>query len=107
MMGKIDFNLDWILGIDNTQPINFLIIAFFLFAGIFLRYFILALVYHELVYKKLGEYQPYRRLHQQIKIRQVEKGGLAFFFGGSYICRLRYSLVDFLATGIYQIAHRD
>jgi sterol desaturase/sphingolipid hydroxylase (fatty acid hydroxylase superfamily) len=73
MMGKIDFNLDWLLGTDYTIPTNFLIIALILFSGIFIRYLILALVYHELVYKKIGEYQPYRRLHQQIKIPQVKK----------------------------------
>jgi Delta7-sterol 5-desaturase len=72
-MNEMDFNLDWLLGIDYTQPINFLIISFILLAGIFLRYLILALVYHELVYKKLCEYKPYRRLHQQVKTRQVRK----------------------------------
>ncbi|WP_373524605.1 sterol desaturase family protein [Aquiflexum sp.] len=69
----MDFNLDWLLGTDYTQPVNFLIIAFILLSGIFLRYIILGLVYHELVYKKLGDSQPYRRLHQQIKIPQVKK----------------------------------
>ena len=69
----MDFNLDWLLGTDYTQPGNFLIIVSILIIGIFLRYLILAWLYHELVYKKLGDYQPFRRLHQQIKIPQVKK----------------------------------
>lgn len=69
----MDFNLDWLLGTDYAQPVNFAIIAAFLLAGIFSRYLILALAYHELIYKKLGDSQPYRRLHQQIKIPQVKK----------------------------------
>jgi Delta7-sterol 5-desaturase len=67
----MDFNLNWLLATDYTDPTNFLVIFSILFAGIFLRYLALAWIYHELVYKKLGDAQPFRRLHQQIKLPQV------------------------------------
>lgn len=86
----MDFNLDWLLGTDYTHPGNFLIIVSILFIGIFLRYLILAWIYHELVYKKLGDSKPYRRLHQQIKMPQVKKeirysflGAIIFAFSGA------------------------
>lgn len=88
----MDFNLDWLLGTDYTQPGNFLIIVSILFIGIFLRYLVLAWVYHEFVYKKLGDSQPYRRLHQQIKIPQVKKeiwysflGAIIFAISGTVL----------------------
>jgi sterol desaturase/sphingolipid hydroxylase (fatty acid hydroxylase superfamily) len=68
----MDFNLDWLLATDYTDPTNFLVIFSILFAGIFLRYLALAWIYHELVYKKLGDAQPFRRLHEQIKVPQVK-----------------------------------
>ena len=68
----MDFNLDWLLSTDYTEPGNFLLIFAILLAGIFLRYLVLAWIYHELVYKKLGDSQPYRRLHEQIKLPQVK-----------------------------------
>jgi sterol desaturase/sphingolipid hydroxylase (fatty acid hydroxylase superfamily) len=68
----MDFNLDWLLDTDYTEPGNFIIIFSILLAGIFGRYLLLAWVYHELVYKKLGDALPYRRLHQQVKVPQVK-----------------------------------
>lgn len=68
----MDFNLDWLLDTDYTEPGNFIIIFSILLAGIFGRYLLLAWVYHELVYKKLGNALPYRRLHQQVKVPQVK-----------------------------------
>jgi sterol desaturase/sphingolipid hydroxylase (fatty acid hydroxylase superfamily) len=68
----MDINLDWLLATDYTDPANFLVIFVFLLAGIFLRYLILAYIYHELVYKKVGDAQPHRRLHEQIKVPQVK-----------------------------------
>jgi len=86
----MDFNLDWLLGTDYSQPQNFLIIASILFSGVFLRYLILAWVYHELVYKKLGDSRPYRKLHQQVRIPQVKReiwysfqGAIIFAISGS------------------------
>lgn len=85
----MDFNLDWLLGPDYTNPGNFLLLFSILFAGIFLRYLALAWGYHELVYKKLGDSMPYRRLHEQVRLPQVRKeiwysflGGLIFAFAG-------------------------
>jgi sterol desaturase/sphingolipid hydroxylase (fatty acid hydroxylase superfamily) len=69
----MEFNLDWLLKTDYTQPANFLLISGILLIGIFLRYLALAWIYHELVYKKLGDQQPYRRLHQQVKLGQVRR----------------------------------
>jgi Delta7-sterol 5-desaturase len=88
----MDFNLDWLIGTDYTQPRNFLIIATILLVGVFLRYLILAVVYHEFVYKKLGNSKPFRRLHEQIKIPQVKKeiwhsflGAIIFAFSGTIL----------------------
>jgi sterol desaturase/sphingolipid hydroxylase (fatty acid hydroxylase superfamily) len=69
----MEFNLDWLLKTDYTDPANFLMITGILLLGIFLRYLALAWIYHELVYKKLGDHQPYRRLHQQVKLGQVRR----------------------------------
>lgn len=70
---SIDLNLDWLLSTDYTSTGNFILIFVILLIGIFLRYLVLAWIYHELVYKKLGDSQPYRRLHEQIKLPQVKK----------------------------------
>lgn len=69
----MEFNLDWLLKTDYSLPLNFLMISAILLAGIFMRYLALAGIYHELVYKKLGNLQPYRRLHQQVKLGQVRR----------------------------------
>jgi lathosterol oxidase len=69
----MNFNLDWLLKTDYIDPVNFLMITGILLLGIFLRYLALAWIYHELVYKKLGDHQPYRRLHQQVKLGQVQR----------------------------------
>lgn len=69
----MEFNLDWLLQTDYTEPLNFFIIASILLMGIFIRYLLLAWIYHEFVYKKLGDSQPYRRLHQQVKLGQVKR----------------------------------
>lgn len=86
----MDFDLNWLLGTDYSLPRNFAMIASILFTGIFLRYLVLAWAYHELIYKKLGDSQPYRRLHQQIRLPQVRKeiwysflGALIFAFSGT------------------------
>lgn len=88
----MDFNLDWLLSTDYMQPRNFAVIFAILLAGIFLRYLALALIYHELVYKKLGEAMPYRRLHEQIRLPQVRTeiwysflGAIIFAFAGTLI----------------------
>lgn len=48
-----------------------------------MRYLALAWIYHyhELVYKKLGDSQPYQRLHQQVKLGQVKREVWYSFFG--------------------------
>lgn len=58
-----------------------------LVAAIFLRYLLLAWGYHILVYKKLGNAQPFRRLHQQLKLPQVKRE-IGFSFLGSIIFAL-------------------
>ncbi|PSL05768.1 sterol desaturase family protein [Cecembia rubra] len=86
----MDFDLNWLLSTDYTQPDSFIIITTILLAGIFLRYLLMAWIYHELVYKKLGNYQPYRRLHEQVRLPQVRKeirysflGAIIFAFSGT------------------------
>lgn len=69
----MEFNLDWLLATDYSEPVYFLTLTGLLLAGIFLRYLFLAWIYHELVYKKLGDSKPYRRLHQQVKLGQVRR----------------------------------
>jgi Delta7-sterol 5-desaturase len=88
----MDFNLDWLLGKDYTEGVNFVTIFSILLAGVFLRYLLLAAIYHELVYKKLGDALPYRRLHQQVKAPQVRTeiwysflGALIFAASGSVL----------------------
>lgn len=88
----MEFNLDWLLATDYTEPVNFLTITGILWVGIFLRYLALAWIYHELVYKKMGDSQPYRRLHQQIKLDQVKReiwysflGSLIFSVAGTFL----------------------
>jgi sterol desaturase/sphingolipid hydroxylase (fatty acid hydroxylase superfamily) len=80
-------NLDWLLATDYTQPANFVLITAILLVAIFLRYLLLAWGYHVLVYKKLGNAQPFRRLHQQIKQPQV-KLEIWYSFLGSAIFAL-------------------
>lgn len=67
----MDFDVEWLLGPDYLVPANFLALFSLLLLGIFVRYILLAWLYHNLVYKKLGDMMPYRRLHQQIKLKQV------------------------------------
>lgn len=67
----MDFDVEWLLGPDYLVPENFLALFSLLLLGIFVRYILLAWLYHNLVYKKLGDMMPYRRLHQQIKLKQV------------------------------------
>lgn len=68
---SMDFDVEWLLGPDYLVPENFLALFSLLLLGIFVRYILLAWLYHNLVYKKLGDMMPYRRLHQQIKLKQV------------------------------------
>jgi sterol desaturase/sphingolipid hydroxylase (fatty acid hydroxylase superfamily) len=88
----MDFNLDWLLGTDYSQHGNFLVIATILFVGVFLRYFILAWIYHELVYKKLGNSQPYRKLHEQVSIPQVKRE-IRYSFYGAIIFAIAGTLI--------------
>jgi sterol desaturase/sphingolipid hydroxylase (fatty acid hydroxylase superfamily) len=88
----MDFNLDWLLSTDYSDPKNFLVIFTILFVGIFLRYLGLAWMYHELVYKKMGDALPYRRLHEQIRLPQVKTeiwysflGAIIFAFAGAVL----------------------
>ena len=69
----MDFNLDWLLAPDYTEPGNFLLLGGIFLLGIFFRYLILAWAYHELVYLRMGDSQPYRRLHEQVRLPQVRK----------------------------------
>jgi sterol desaturase/sphingolipid hydroxylase (fatty acid hydroxylase superfamily) len=102
----MDFNLDWLLGTDYSQPGNFLLIATILFAGVFLRYLILAWVYHELVYKKLGDSQPHRRLHEQVRIPQVKRE-IRYSFYGAIIFAIAGTLILISwQNGISQIYSR-
>jgi len=66
-------NVDWLLQTDYWQPLNFALITAILGVAIFLRYLILAAIYHHIFYKKLGSLQRYRLLHSQIKMPQVRK----------------------------------
>ena len=68
----MNIDLRWLLDTDYTEPLNFLLITSILFVVIFGRYLLLALLYHLFFYKKLGQLQPYRRLHEQIKMPQVK-----------------------------------
>jgi sterol desaturase/sphingolipid hydroxylase (fatty acid hydroxylase superfamily) len=86
----MDFNLDWLLQTDYFRPGNFAMIFSILLMGIFLRYLALAWIYHELVYRRLGNSMPYRRLHQQVRLPQVRMeiwysflGALIFAFAGA------------------------
>lgn len=88
----MDFDLNWLLSTDYTQPKNFIVIASILLAGIFLRYLLLAWAYHEFIYKKLGDSQPYRRLHQQVRLPQVKKE-IWYSFLGAVIFALSGTLM--------------
>ncbi len=86
----MDFNLDWLLSTDYTTPQNFTLIFSILLVGIFLRYLGLAWIYHELVYKKMGDALPFRKLHEQIRLPQVRTeiwysflGALIFSISGA------------------------
>lgn len=88
----MDFNLDWLLSTDYTTPKNFILISSILLAGIFLRYLALAWIYHELVYKRMGNSLPYRKLHEQVSLPQVRKeiwysllGAIIFAVAGAVI----------------------
>lgn len=108
----MDFNLDWLLGKDLTNPLNFLMITGILLVGIFMRYLALASIYHELVYKKLGNSQPYRRLHQQVKFGQVRReiwysflGAIIFAIAGTImlICWQRGYTQIYTALSVWEI----
>ncbi|GHB46214.1 sterol desaturase family protein [Mongoliitalea lutea] len=108
----MDFNLDWLLGVDYTEPSNFMLIAGILFLGVFLRYLLLAWGYHELVYKKYGDKMPHRRLHQQIKLPQVKTeiwysflGAIIFAVSGTVmlICWQRDWTLLYTQLGVWDI----
>ena len=80
----MNIDLSWLLSTDYTEPTNFLVITAILVAAIFSRYLLLAWFYHALLYQKLGDYQPYRRLHEQFKMPQVRKE-IGYSFIGSII----------------------
>ena len=83
----MDVNVDWLLGTDYTQPLNFVVITSILLVAIFGRYLLLAWLYHTVFYKKLGDSQPFRRLHEQIKMPQVKKE-----IGYSFVCSFIFAL---------------
>lgn len=108
----MEFNLDWLLKTDYTDPANFLMITVILLVGIFLRYLALAWIYHEFVYKKLGDSQPYRRLHQQVKLNQVRReiwysflGAIIFAIAGTImlICWQRGYTQIYTALSVWEI----
>lgn len=88
----MDFNLDWLLSTNYSEARNFLSIFTVLLAVIFFRYLALAVIYHEIVYKKIGDSFPFRRLHVQIRLPQVRKeiwysflGAIVFSFAGTFL----------------------
>lgn len=66
-------DLSWLLATDYTQPMAFATITAILSVAIFGRYLLLAWIYHQIFYRKLGKTQPFYRLHQQIKVPQTRK----------------------------------
>lgn len=99
----MDFKLDWLLSTDYTDPENYFLIFLILTTGIFFRYLGLAWIYHELVYKKLGDALPYRRLHEQIRLPQV-KTEIWYSFLGAIIFALAGTLIlIFWQRGLSQI----
>lgn len=108
----MDFDLDWLLGVDYTVLANFMLIVGILFLGVFLRYLLLAWGYHELVYKKYGAKMPYRRLHEQIKLPQVKTeiwysflGAIIFAVSGTVmlICWQRDWTLLYTQLGVWDI----
>lgn len=99
----MDFNLNWLLSTDYTDPQNFLIILIILFTGVFLRYLGLAWIYHELVYKKLGNALPYRKLHEQIKLPQVKTEIWYSFLGAIIFAVTGALMLIFWQKGISEL----
>lgn len=99
----MDFNLDWLLAADYTVPENFLRIFLILLAGVFLRYLALAWIYHELVYKKMGDVMPYRRLHEQIRLPQVKNEIRNSFLGSILFALAGVVMLIFWQKGITQL----
>lgn len=86
----MNFNLEWLLSTDYSESENFGSIFTVLLGVIFFRYLALALIFHEIVYKKVGDFFPFRRLHEQVKLPQVRKeiwysflGAIVFSFAGT------------------------
>ncbi|MFL0683893.1 MAG: sterol desaturase family protein [Algoriphagus aquaeductus] len=99
----MDFNLEWLLSSDYTEPRYFLLIFFILLSGIFLRYLVLAWIYHEWVYKKLGDAMPYRRLHEQVRLPQVKKEIRYSFLGALIFAFAGVAILIFWQKGISQL----
>lgn len=99
----MDFNLDWLLSTDYTEPKNFSLIFSILLAGIFLRYLVLAWIYHELVYKRIGDAVPYRRLHDQVKLPQVRIEIWYSFLGAIIFALAGAVILIFWQKGISQL----
>lgn len=99
----MDFNLDWLLGPDYSQPVNFLLLSSILLVGIFVRYLLLAWGYHTLVYQKLGDTYPYRRLHQQVKLPQVKKEITYSFIGAIIFALAGTMMLIFWQRGYSQL----
>jgi sterol desaturase/sphingolipid hydroxylase (fatty acid hydroxylase superfamily) len=104
----MDFNLDWLLSTDYTSLQNFLLIFSILLVGIFLRYLGLAWIYHELVYKKMGNALPYRKLHEQIRLPQVRTeiwysflGALIFSVSGTVMLIFWQKGISLLYTKLF------
>ncbi|MCZ8134200.1 MAG: hypothetical protein O9252_01705, partial [Algoriphagus sp.] len=99
----MDFNLDWLLSTDYTQLVNFLLIFSILLVGIFMRYLALAWIYHEAVYKKLGNQIPYRKLHDQIRLPQVKTEIWYSFLGALIFAVAGAVMLIFWQKGISEL----
>ena len=99
----MDFNLDWLLSTDYTQRVNFLLIFSILLVGIFMRYLALAWIYHEAVYKKLGNQLPYRKLHDQIRLPQVKTEIWYSFLGALIFAVAGAVMLIFWQKGISEL----
>lgn len=99
----MDFDLNWLLSTNYTQPKNFLILFIILLAGIFLRYLVLAWIYHEAVYKQLGEKMPFRKLHEQVRLPQVKTEIWYSFLGAIIFAVAGAVMLIFWQKGLSQL----
>ena len=88
----MDVDVSWLLETDYTNPTHFLVLVAVLFIIVFVRYLLLAGIYHWAVYKRFGRVQPYRRLHTQMRLPQVKKE-VAYALVGSFIFALSGAVI--------------